>query len=100
MLPLLLLLTAQIRFSPAPSAPAFVLENNPTAQKHMIETMPGGIAIFDYNNDGRPDLFFTNGASLPSLKKDPPKFHNRLFRNDGNWKFTDVTAEAGLAGEG
>lgn len=100
MLSLLLLLTAQIRFSPAPSAPAFVLENSPTAQKHMIETMPGGIAVFDYNRDGRPDLFFTNGASLPSLKKDSPKFHNRLFRNDGNWKFTDVTAEAGLAGEG
>jgi enediyne biosynthesis protein E4 len=78
----------------------FVLQNNPTPRKHMIETMPGGVAAFDYNNDGRTDIFFTNGASIPSLQKDSPKSFNRLFRNDGNMKFTDVTAEAGLAGAG
>ena len=93
-------LAAQIRFAPAPAPLPFTLEHSPTAQKHMLETMPGGLAVLDYNNDGRPDLFFTNGASLPALKKDQAKFHNRLFRNDGGWKFTDVTAEAGLAGEG
>src|SRR6266850_8323391 len=48
----------------------FVLQNNPTPRKHMIETMPGGIAAFDYNADGRTDIFFTNGASIPSLEKD------------------------------
>lgn len=78
----------------------FVLENHPTERKHLIETMPGGLAVFDYNGDGRPDIYFTNGASIPSLKKDDPKYSNRLFRNDGGMKFTDVTAEAGLAGEG
>ena len=78
----------------------FVLENSPTARKHMIETMPGGIAAFDYNGDGRTDIFFTNGASLPSLQKDSPKFSNRLYRNEGSLKFTDVTSEAGVAGEG
>jgi len=78
----------------------FVLENNPTPRKHMIETMPGGVAAFDYNNNGRADIFFTNGASIPSLEKDSPKFFNRLFRNDGGMKFTDVTSEAGVAGAG
>jgi enediyne biosynthesis protein E4 len=78
----------------------FVLQNNPTPRKHMIETMPGGIAAFDYNNDGLTDIFFTNGASIPSLEKDSSKFFNRLFRNDGGMKFTDVTSEAGLAGAG
>jgi enediyne biosynthesis protein E4 len=78
----------------------FLLENNPTAQKFMIETMPGGVAVFDYNGDGLPDIFFTNGAAVPSLQKTSPKFQNRLYRNDGNRHFTDVSAQAGLAGEG
>jgi len=78
----------------------FVLENSPTPRKHMIETMAGGVAAFDFNNDGRPDIFFTNGAAIPSLKKDSPKYWNRLFRNDGGWKFTDVTEKAGVRGEG
>src|SRR6184192_2547952 len=78
----------------------FVLQNNPTPRKHMIETMPGGVAAFDYNNDGRVDIFFTNGASIPSLEKDSPRFFNRLYRNDGGMKFTDVTEEAGVAGAG
>ena len=45
-----------------------MLENSPTPRKHMIETMPGGVAAFDFNNDGKPDIFFANGAALPSLK--------------------------------
>lgn len=78
----------------------FSIENAPMPEKRMIETMAGGLAVFDYNNDGRPDIFFTNGAAGLAMKKDAPKYWNRLFRNDGAWKFTDVTAEAGLAGEG
>ena len=66
----------------------------------MIETMAGGVAAFDYNGDGLPDIFFTNGAAIPSLKKESPKFWNRLYRNEGEMRFTDVTAEAGLAGHG
>jgi len=62
--------------------------------------MAGGVAVFDYNKDGRPDIFFTNGANIATLKKDSPKFSNRLYRNDGNGVFTDVTKEAGLAGTG
>jgi len=78
----------------------FILENHPTPEKHMIETMAGGVAAFDYNNDGRADIYFTNGAAIPSLEKDSPKYFNRLYRNEGGMRFTDVTAEAGVAGAG
>ena len=78
----------------------FVLENHPTPQKHLIESMAGGVAAFDYNNDGLTDIFFTNGASIPSLQKDSPKYFNRLFRNEGRMRFTDVTEDAGVAGSG
>ena len=91
-----------IRFIEQASASGlnFTLENNPTETKHMIETMAGGLAIFDYDGDGRPDIFFTNGADVPSLNKTSPKFSNRLFHNEGNLKFRDVTDQAGLAGKG
>ena len=76
----------------------FVLENDETPARNAPETMPGGVAVFDYNGDGRPDIFFTNGGNIATLKKDSPKYRNRLFRNDGNGAFTDVTDAAGLAG--
>ena len=78
----------------------FVLENHPTPEKRMIETMAGGVAAFDYNGDGLADIFFTNGAPIPSLQKDSPRYWNRLYRNDGELQFTDVTEEAGVAGHG
>jgi hypothetical protein len=78
----------------------FRLENNETPVRHLPAAMAGGVAIFDYNKDGRPDIFFTNGANLATLKKDSPKYSNRLFRNDGNGVFTDVTKKAGLEGSG
>jgi hypothetical protein len=78
----------------------FTLENHPTPQKHLIETMPGGLAAFDYNNDGLTDLYFTNGASVPDLVKKASSDWNRLYRNDGGLKFTDVTEQAGVRGEG
>jgi hypothetical protein len=76
----------------------FVLDNDPTPEKRLIETMPGGLAVVDYNNDGRPDLYFTNGASGGAFDKRDARFWNRLYRNDGQWRFTDVTASAGVAG--
>src|SRR5947209_13827017 len=69
----------------------FVLENSPTPKKYMIETMPGGIAVFDYDGDGLPDIYLTNGADIPSLEKTSPKYWNRLYRNEGNFHFRDVT---------
>jgi hypothetical protein len=76
----------------------FHLEHGEVTARHVPATMAGGVAIFDYNRDGRPDIFFTNGANLATLRKDSPKYSDRLFRNDGNGVFTDVTKEAGLAG--
>jgi len=78
----------------------FVLENHPTPQKHLIETIPGGVAILDYDGDGRPDLYFTNGADIPPLVKSDPKYWNRLYHNEGNFQFRDVTEQAGVAGAG
>jgi hypothetical protein len=78
----------------------FQVENSPTPLKHLIETMAGGVAAFDYNGDGLTDIFFANGAALPSLEKESPKYWNRLFRNEGDLRFKDVTDEAGVAGEG
>jgi hypothetical protein len=91
-----------IRFVEQASAAGlnFVLENNPTETKHLIETMAGGLAVFDYDGDGRPDLFFTNGAEVPALRKTSPKYWNRLYRNEGGMKFRDVTQDAGVAGTG
>ncbi len=93
---------------PSPSSPVqftlqtvpFQLESDETPDRHQPASMAGGVAVFDYNGDGRPDIFFTNGANIHSLKKDDPKYRNRLFRNDGGGKWTDVTAAAGLAGSG
>ena len=87
-----------IRFSYQPIA--FQLDSNETPARNAPETMAGGVAIFDYNRDGRADIFFTNGANIATLKKDSPKYRNRLFRNDGKGVFTDVTDAAGLAGSG
>src|SRR6202049_4042027 len=78
----------------------FPLENDETPAKNAPETMPGGVAVFDYNGDGRRYIFFTNGGNIATLKKDSPKYRNRLFRNDGNGVFTDVTDATGLAGSG
>jgi len=78
----------------------FVLRNAATPEKHQIETMPGGLALFDYDNDGLLDIYFLNGAPQPSLVKSGPEWWNRLYRNLGNWRFEDVTGKAGLAGEG
>jgi hypothetical protein len=78
----------------------FRLENCETPDRHAPETMAGGVAIFDYNNDGKLDIFFTNGANIDTLQKDSPKYSNRLFENDGAGHFKDVTVKAGLAGTG
>jgi hypothetical protein len=78
----------------------FQLDSGETPQRHAPETMAGGVAIFDFNNDGHLDIFFANGADVKTLRKSSPKYSNRLFENDGTGRFTDVTEKAGLAGTG
>jgi hypothetical protein len=78
----------------------FIHQHSSSPEKYYVESVPGGLAVFDYNGDGRPDIFFTNGAHTPSLEKNSPRYANRLYRNDGAMRFTDVTDAAGVAGVG
>lgn len=78
----------------------FELRNAADGRFHQIELMVGGVATLDFNNDGCADVLFTNGAAIPSLRKTGAEFHNRLFRNNCDLTFTDVTGQAGVAGEG
>lgn len=83
----------------------FQHENSPTTNKYLLETMGGGVALFDYDNDGRLDIFFTNGALLTDPMPDgrmpdksDKKFWNRLYHQNADGTFTDVTERAGLTG--
>jgi enediyne biosynthesis protein E4 len=78
----------------------YTANNDFTGRKYFPQPMCGGVAAFDYNNDGLMDLFFTNGSRLPDLQKDSPAFYNCLLRNNGDGTFEDVTARAGVAGVG
>ncbi|HVZ16319.1 MAG TPA: CRTAC1 family protein [Terriglobales bacterium] len=82
----------------------FVLQNSPTKQKYLIETMPGGVALLDYNNDGLLDIFLVNGGRIAGPMSRPdnfdrhnPRYWNRLYRQNRDGSFTDVTKQAGLA---
>ena len=79
---------------------SFVLDNGTTPDKPVIDAVLGGVALLDFDDDGRLDVFFTNGARIPGLAKDDPRFWNRLYRNEGAGRFRDVTEEAGVRGEG
>ncbi|HLY15648.1 MAG TPA: CRTAC1 family protein [Bryobacteraceae bacterium] len=78
----------------------FTSNNGATSRKQQPEGLIAGVAIFDYDGDGYPDLYFVNGASLPGLAKEGPQYKNRLYHNNGNLTFTDVTDKAGLGGAG
>lgn len=95
-------LDAQFRFEDvsAKAGVKFELRNGATGEFHQPELMVGGVAALDYNKDGCMDIFFTNGAGMPSLKKTRPEYANRLYRNNCDGTFTDVTDKAGLEGEG
>src|ERR1700730_916553 len=85
----------------------FILQNSSTHPKYLIETMPGGVALFDYNNDGLLDIFLVNGGKITDSLRVPenfdraiPRYWNRLYRQNRDGSFTDVTQAAGLAHAG
>ena len=83
----------------APRSPfAYRTNNNFTGRKYFPQPMCGGIALLDYDKDGNYDIFFTNGAKLPELKKTDVSFYNCLLRNRSDGTFEDVTTKAGLTG--
>jgi len=110
LIPVLLLSTAQSVPTFDVSTPKgidFVLENSPTPKKYLIETMPGGVALLDYNNDGLLDVFLVNGGKITpnmpeplNFDRDNPKYWNRLYRQNKDGSFTDVTEAAGLSHAG
>ncbi len=78
-----------------------------TASKYLIEAMGGGVALFDADGDGRLDLFLVNGAALRDgmtatsvADKSEPRYWNRLYRNEGDGRFRDITEKAGVRGAG
>jgi enediyne biosynthesis protein E4 len=119
-LPLATLLCA--RFLPALASPSFTSsgqfvdvssklgirfkhEASPTTKKYLLETMGSGVAVFDYDNDGRLDIFFANGAQIDDPmppdsipRKTAAKYWNRLFHQKRDGTFEDVTEKAGLTG--
>ena len=89
----------------AASGVHFQSQASHTTKKYLLETMGSGVALFDYDNDGRLDLFLVNGAPLndPTApgtipKKTGPKYWNRLYHQRKDGTFEDVTEKAGLAG--
>jgi enediyne biosynthesis protein E4 len=78
----------------------FVTDSSPTSNKNQVETMVAGLALLDYDNDGFLDLYVVNGAAIPSLKKESQVYWNRLFHNNHDGTFTDVTGKSGVAGAG
>ena len=92
----------QIRFEnrSARAGVKFVLDNGTTEDKPIVDSILGGVTLLDYDNDGYLDIYFTNGASLPGFGKNEDRFYNRLYRNNHDGSFTDVTDKAGVRGSG
>ena len=78
---------------------SYISNNSPGGHKYFPQPMCGGVALFDFDNDGRLDIFFTNGAQLPEMRKTNPSYYNCLLKQKPDGTFEDVTAKAGLLGE-
>jgi enediyne biosynthesis protein E4 len=88
----------QLRDVTAQTGITFVHTDGSSGRRYIVETVASGLALFDYNGDGLVDIYFLNGRPLPGSKASPSR--NALYRNDGGWRFTDVTEQAGVGGTG
>lgn len=68
-------------------------------KNYIFETPSGGVAIFDYDGDGLPDIYLLNGSTVAAMEGKEKSPRSALYRNLGNWKFEDVTDKAGVANE-
>src|SRR5438477_11466708 len=91
----------------SPAGIPFKYQASHTSKKYLLETMGAGVALFDYDNDGRLDIFFVNGAPIndPTAagsvpQKTGPQYWNRLYRQQRDGTFEDVTEKSGLRGVG
>jgi hypothetical protein len=101
--------TGPVKFTDvtSPGKLAFLHWASPTSKKYLLETMGAGVALFDYDNDGRLDVYLVNGAPIADPtpagtipQKAGPQFWNRLFHQKADGTFEDVTEKAGVAGVG
>ena len=76
----------------------FVHTDGSSGRRYIVESVASGVATFDYNGDGKIDIYFLNGRPLSGSSA--PAVRNALYRNDSNWHFTDVTEQAGVPGTG
>ena len=90
----------QLRDATRETGVTFIHTDGSSGQRYIPETVSAGLALFDYDGDGLVDLYFLNGAPLKGTKTDGPPPRNALYRNEGGWKFADVTDEAGVGDPG
>ncbi len=91
----------------SPAGVSFSHESSHTSEKYLIEAMGAGVALLDFDGDGLLDVYFINGAEIEDPMrataepdKSDQRYWNRLYRNQGAWRFKDVTEQAGVAGRG
>jgi enediyne biosynthesis protein E4 len=77
---------------------SYTSNNDYTQRKYFPQPMCGGVALIDYDGDGKLDIFFTNGGKLPEYTRPDPSFYSCLLRGRGDGTFEDVTEKARLAG--
>jgi hypothetical protein len=75
-------------------------DNGARGRLYMPEILGSGVAIFDADGDGRPDLYFVDSGEVPRPGEEARAGRNRLYRNLGGFRFEDVTDRAGVAGRG